>query len=362
MRISAPASRASSIQASTRSRASRSISGPTSVALVRGVADDERLHLGQEAAEQVVVARAVRRRSAGRRCSSGRRTRTRSRRASRPRRRDRLSASTITGVAFPSSSLTRLRGARSASFQPTSLEPVNVIARTRSSSTSTSPISDAGPDEHVQPAGRKARLGLELREQERRERRLRRGLQHDRAAGGERRRDLVGDEVEREVERRDRADDADRQAQREGELPVAGLRGVHRHHLAGELPRLDGGHRERRHRARRLDLRRLQRLAGLGGDRLRDLLVPAAEVAGDADEDLGALVRRQRLAHGGLGGVDRAPGLGRACLRDPPDAARRSTASAPRPSRPSRPTRRRSAASSRTPLSPSSESTTDAVV
>ena len=61
-------------------------------------------------------------------------------------------------------------------------------------------------------------------------------------------------------------------------LPVAGLRGVHRHHLAGELAGLDRGHRERRHRARRLDPRRLERLAGLGRDRLRDLLVPAAEV------------------------------------------------------------------------------------
>ena len=45
---------------------------------------------------------------------------------------------------------------------------------------------------------------------DRRERRLARGLQHHRAAGGDRGRELVGDEVEREVERADRADDADR--------------------------------------------------------------------------------------------------------------------------------------------------------
>ena len=64
------------------------------------------------------------------------------------------SASTITGVAFPSSSLTRFRGARSASFQPTSPEPVKLIARTRSSSTRTSPISDAGPTRTFsQPGG-----------------------------------------------------------------------------------------------------------------------------------------------------------------------------------------------------------------
>ena len=53
------------------------------------------------------------------------------------------SAQTIAGVALPSSSLTRLRCARSARPQPTSPEPVNVISFTRSSSTSTSPISDA---------------------------------------------------------------------------------------------------------------------------------------------------------------------------------------------------------------------------
>ena len=64
------------------------------------------------------------------------------------------SASTITGVALPSSSATCLRGARSASFQPTSPEPVNVIARTRSSSTRTSPISEAGPTRTLsQPGG-----------------------------------------------------------------------------------------------------------------------------------------------------------------------------------------------------------------
>ena len=64
------------------------------------------------------------------------------------------SASTMTGVALPSSRLTRLRGARSASFQPTAPEPVNVIARTRSSSTSTSPSSEAGPTSTFsQPGG-----------------------------------------------------------------------------------------------------------------------------------------------------------------------------------------------------------------
>ena len=64
------------------------------------------------------------------------------------------SASTITGVALPSSRLTFFRGARSRSPQPTLAEPVNVITRTRSSSTSTSPSSEAGPTTTLsQPGG-----------------------------------------------------------------------------------------------------------------------------------------------------------------------------------------------------------------
>src|SRR3954453_6723075 len=65
------------------------------------------------------------------------------------------SAATITGVEFPSSRLTRFLCARSRSPQPTPLEPVNVISLTRSSSTRTSPSSEAGPTTTFsQPGGR----------------------------------------------------------------------------------------------------------------------------------------------------------------------------------------------------------------
>ncbi len=114
------------------------------------------------------------------------------------------------------------------------------------------------------------------------------------------------DEVERKVERADRADDPDRTAQREGELPLTGLGGVHRHHLAGKLPRFHGGERVRRHRPRGLHTRRLQRLAGLVGDHARDLLVAAAETCRDANEDLCTLVCGQRVLHRPLCRVDRA--------------------------------------------------------
>src|SRR5207248_10760467 len=52
-----------------------------------------------------------------------------------------------------------------------------------------------GPCEDAQPAGGEPCLLLELREQESRERRLARRLQHDRAARGERRCELVRDEI-----------------------------------------------------------------------------------------------------------------------------------------------------------------------
>jgi len=153
-------------------------------------------------------------------------------------------------------------------------------------------------DEDVEPAGRQARFLLELCEEECGERRLARRLEDDGAAGGERRGELVRDEVAGEVEGRDGSDDADRAAQREGDLPLACLRGLHGDDVAGELPRLDRGERVRRDGARRLDARGADRLAGLRGDRSRHVLVPLPQEAGDPVEDRGALVRRQRRLEG----------------------------------------------------------------
>ena len=173
-----------------------------------------------------------------------------------------------------------------------------------------------GPDEDVEPARRQARLVLELRERERRQRSLARRLEHDGTAGRECGRDLVRDEVEREVERADRADDPDRLPERERELAFARLGGVHGHDLARELARLDGRERVGRHRAARLDLGGLERLARLGGDLGGDLVMAARDSRDGLDEDLGALVRRKRVGHRLLGCVDSGLCLGRAGLRD----------------------------------------------
>ncbi len=262
------------------------------------------------------------------------------------------SAATITGVALPSSRLTRLRGARSRILQPTAAEPVKVMSATRSSSTRTSPISAAFPQTTFsQPGGSPASV-LELREQQRRERRLRRRLQHDRAARGEGRRDLVGDEVEGEVERRDGSDDSDRNPQRERDLPDAGGRRVHRDDVSGELPGLDRRHRERRGRARRLDAGGLDRLPCLGRDRPRHLVRALVHEPSRPLEDRGPLVGRKRLRQRSLGGVDCAPRDARVALRDAARRSSRRRASARRSSRPSRSTRHRRGASARSRSSP----------
>ena len=257
------------------------------------------------------------------------------------------SASTITGVALPSSSATFLRAARSRSFQPTSEEPVNVISFTRSSSTRTSPISAARAREDVEPTRGQAGLVLELGEQQRRERRLGGRLQHDGAARGERRSDLVRDEVEREVERGDCADHTDRAAQRERELPDAGLRRIHRHHVArrASAPRrlrtCTSTSRVRPRRGRPSSAFRprprssaLPRRAACRGSRRRVRGSPRA-CAPAAARPWPPRPRRSRAESRRRRPWARVP-------RRPP-----STATAPRSTPRSRPTRRRRAASSR---------------
>ena len=195
-------------------------------------------------------------------------------------------------------------------------------------------VADLGgrSDEDGQPAGRESGFLLELGEEQRRERRRARGLEHDRAAGGERGGELVRDEVAREVEGRDRADDADRPAQRERDLALAGLRRVHRDDVAGELARFDRGERVGRDGPRRLDARGLDRLAGLGADRLGHVLVPLAQQARDAVEDRRALVCRQRALESACGGVDCPPRVVGAGLRRAADDLAGVRASEPRSS------------------------------
>ena len=115
----------------------------------------------------------------------------------------------------------------------TPLTSVSPIARSSDLPTAVEPVNDdlvdarmprqrvadgrARARDDVQDAVRQARLRRQLREPQRRERRLRRGLQHHGVAGGERRAELPGGDDQRVVPGHDRGHDPDRLAGHERE-------------------------------------------------------------------------------------------------------------------------------------------------
>ena len=118
----------------------------------------------------------------------------------------------------PSSRNTRfsVSAPRAAMCLPTAVEPVNEIMSTSGEPVSTSPTAagSAAVTTLNTPGGDVGLLGDDLADPRGRVRRVGRGLQHHRAARGERGRDLREVQHEREVPRRDRADDTDRLADR----------------------------------------------------------------------------------------------------------------------------------------------------
>ena len=104
----------------------------------------------------------------------------------------------------PSSSVTRLsaRPALAPISLPTSVEPVNAILSTPGWSTSAAPVSPS-PVRTLTHARRDPGLEHQLAEPQRGQRRLLGRLEHDRAAGGERRGELPGRHQQREVPRDD---------------------------------------------------------------------------------------------------------------------------------------------------------------
>src|SRR5690606_25007751 len=106
------------------------------------------------------------------------------------------------------------------------------------------------------------------------ERRRLGGLDDDRAARRQRGRDLVRDEVEREVERGDADDRAEREAAHK--TLATGGRGVQveRQYLAAEAPGLLGGEGKYQEGAVYLGPGVPNRLARLGGDAAGELLTP----------------------------------------------------------------------------------------
>ena len=117
---------------------------------------------------------------------------------------------------------------------PTAVDPVKVTASTRSSVTSAEPTS-APPCSDGDRAGRQPALEQRVDQPLAEQRGDLAGLEDDAVAGGERRAELAGRDVEREVPRRDRGDDADRPAQGQHQAAVAGRQGH-----AGGAQRLAG--------------------------------------------------------------------------------------------------------------------------
>ena len=98
--------------------------------------------------------------------------------------------------------------------RPTSVEPVKAILSTPAMGDERRAGRAVAGDD-VDDARRQPRLDADLGEGERGQRRVFGRLQHDRVAGGERRRDLPGEHQQREVPRDDLPADADRPRARE---------------------------------------------------------------------------------------------------------------------------------------------------
>ena len=112
------------------------------------------------------------------------------------------------------------------------------------------------------------------------------GLEHHGVAVGERRRDLPGRDGDREIPRRDDADDADRLARRSRRSMPGRTPGTH---LAGEPQRLAGEEIEDLRGADRLADAFGERLAFLAGQQPAELLLAGEDLVGGLLQDLVAL-------------------------------------------------------------------------
>ena len=142
----------------------------------------------------------------------------------------------------------------------------------------------------------------DLEQRERAQRHLLGGLEHDRRAGRDRRRELVRDLVERVVERRDRADQPHGHAQRVRAAIAAVSGDVAGERLAVVAQRLDRGEPEDVDRTVHLVPRVLQAEPGLASDQRREFLGASASSSATANEHLRALVPVQRALVRGAGG------------------------------------------------------------
>ena len=161
-----------------------------------------------------------------------------------------------------------------------------------------------GQDAHG--ARRQARLGHDLGHGEHRERVLGGRLEDDGAAGRDGRRQLVGGQVEREVEGADAGHRPDREAPREAEPTTRRGHQVERDRLADHALRLLGAEPEGQDRPIDLDQGVPDGLAGLQSDGPPELLAPGPDARADLAQHTPALVGRQApgLCEGRDRGID----------------------------------------------------------
>src|SRR5437762_1923793 len=147
----------------------------------------------------------------------------------------------------------------------------------------------AGTGERVEPLGWQPRLQQDLRQPERRQRRVGRGLEHDRVTAREGGPHLVADEVEREVERADRHDDTARDPDRHAELAAAVRGPIEGDRLAVHALGLLGRLHHRVHGTQGLGASLREDLPFLLRDQRAELLHARGHLLGRGVEDLPAL-------------------------------------------------------------------------
>ena len=141
---------------------------------------------------------------------------------------------------------------------------------------------------------------------------LRRGLEDERAAGGDGRRNFVRDEIERKVEGRDGEDGADGKALDQSPAAFVAFGQVERNGFAAEACGFFRGGLEGEHGAIDFGTGEAHGLAGFGDDELREALLLFDERGGDVFEDFAALPARQGAgaAQAGDGVVHGLAGVG----------------------------------------------------
>ena len=141
---------------------------------------------------------------------------------------------------------------------------------------------------------RPAGLQNHFTQRQRGKRRLRRWLDQDRAARGNRRRSLVRHQVQREIERCNRQHRTNRKTLHQPPAILVALSQIERNRLAAKPRRFFGRRLERQHRAVHLGTREPDRLARLRNDELGEAILLLDQSPGDIFEDLASLPARQR--------------------------------------------------------------------